>query len=215
MSTPTVTELQAAWRRRDYSTNPVRRAAITLLADGRPATPAALAAATGRSIQQIQAHIDNARRAGVEVKDGAIVGLALTLRPTEHRFRVRGHDLYTWCGFDALFLPIMLGERAEVASTCPVTGTPIHLTVEPDGTVSAATPDTAVVGIVGEEVISCAAVAGHGPATCAQMPLFASRQAGERWLADHPGVAVVDLTAAREVARAYVLALKERADRAC
>lgn len=57
----------------------------------------------------------------------------------------------SFCGFDALFLPIMLDDRADVASTCPVTDTEIRLTVEPDGTVSAASPATVVVGIVGEE----------------------------------------------------------------
>jgi hypothetical protein len=64
-----------------------------------------------------------------------------------------GHDLYTWCGFDALFLPIVLGERAEVAWTCPVTGEAIHLTVEADGTISGAEPPGVVVGIVGPQVM--------------------------------------------------------------
>jgi hypothetical protein len=35
-----------------------------------------------------------------------------------------------------VFLPIVLGERAEVATTCPATGTAIRLTVGADGTVS-------------------------------------------------------------------------------
>jgi hypothetical protein len=38
------------------------------------------------------------------------------------------------------------------------------------------------------------------------MPLFASRQAGERWQAGKPGVGIVDLLDAREIARAYVAA---------
>lgn len=141
---------------------------------------------------------------GVEVEDGAIVGAALTLRPTSHRFRVRGHDLYTWCGFDALFLPILLGERAEMTSTCPVSGVAIRLTIEADGTVSAATPAEVVGGIVGEDVMSCCTAAGADSDICTQMPFFASRDAGERWLADHPGIAIVDLDSAREIARAYV-----------
>lgn len=204
MTTPNITDLEAAWSRRDYSTNNASRAAINLLADGKPASLTALAKATGQSIDQIQAYIENVRREGVEVEDGAVVGLALTLSPTGHRFRVRGNDLYTWCGFDALFLPIILGERAEVSSACPVTGAEIRLTVEPDGTVSAAAPSTAAVGIVGEEVTSCCSVAGPESAICTQMPFFASREAGERWQADHPAVAIINLKDARGVARAYV-----------
>ncbi|MPZ25940.1 MAG: alkylmercury lyase [Micromonosporaceae bacterium] len=204
MSTPTIASLKAAWSRRDYSTNRASRGAVDLLANGRPVTPEALAGRTGMSVDQARAHVGRIRAEGAEVVDGAIVGLALTLHPTGHRFRVRGHDLYTWCGFDALFLPIMLGERAEATSTCPVTGAEIQLTVQPDGTVSAATPGTVVVGIVGEEVTSCCSVAGPDSAICAQMPFFASREVGERWLPGHPGVAIVDLDEAREIARAYV-----------
>jgi alkylmercury lyase len=178
-------------------------AALDRLADGRPATPAALAAATGRGLDEVRAYVEHARRTGAEVEDGAIVGNALTLRPTGHRFRVRGNDLYTWCGFDALFLPIMLGERAEVASTCPVTGEAIRVTVEPDGTVSAAAPASAAVGIVGQEITASCHAAGPGSEICSQMPLFASRENGIRWQAAHPGVRIVDLNEAREIARAY------------
>jgi alkylmercury lyase len=163
-----------------------------------------VSAATGASLDQVAAAIAHARSMGVEVEAGAIVGAALTLRPTNHRFRIRGHDLYTWCGFDALLLPILLSERAEVTSTCPVTGVDIRLTVEPDGTVSAATPAEVVVGIVGEDVTSCCTAAGPGSDICTQMPFSASRDAGERWLDTHPGVAVVDLDSAHEIARASV-----------
>jgi alkylmercury lyase len=184
----------------------MNRAAIGLLADARPVTAEALAAATGEPVAHIKAYIEAAAGHGYEVEDGALVGAALTLRPTRHRFLVRGHDLYTWCGFDALFLPIMLGERAEVASTCPITGTDITLTVEADGTPSAASPESTVVSIVSHDVTSCCTTTGPQSDICTQMPLFASRQAGERWQAGHPGVGIVDLHDAREIARAYVAA---------
>lgn len=204
--TPTLAELKATWSRRDDSTTSASQAGINMLADGEPVTAATLAEAIGVSIDQAESYIDDAKRVSVEVEDGAgaVVGAALTLRPTRHRFRVRGNDLYTWCGFDALFLPIILGERAEVASTCPVTGAEIRLTVEADGTVSAANPSPIVVGIVGEEITSCCTVSGPDSEICTQMPFFASGDAGERWVADHPGVAIVSLADAREVARAYV-----------
>jgi alkylmercury lyase len=205
MTTPSIGDLQIMWSSRAYSTNSASRAAINLLADGRPVTPEALATATGMGIEDVRTYVETARRSGAEVEDGAIVGIALSLRPTKHRFRVRGHDLYTWCGFDALFLPIILGERAEVVSSCPVTGVEVRLTVEPDGTVSAVAPDAVVVGIVGEAVTSCCTVAGPESAICAQMPFFASREAGERWQGDHPGVAIAALDQAREIARAYVM----------
>lgn len=205
LSSPSLSELRAAWTARSGVATAVgNRAAINLLADGKPATATALAEARGTSVDQARASIEEARRHGVEVDDGAIVGMALTLRPTKHRFRVRGNDLYTWCGWDALFLSIMLSECAEVASSCPVTGTEIHLVVEADGTISAVSPDTVVVAIVGQQVTACCSVAGPDSEICTQMPFFATREAGERWQADHPGVAIVDLDDAREIARAYV-----------
>ena len=38
-----------------------------------------------------------------------------------HRFEVAGRTLYTWCAWDSLFLPQILGQEAEVESTCPLT----------------------------------------------------------------------------------------------
>jgi alkylmercury lyase len=211
MATPTVEDLRRFWTTRsDFGADRTGLVVANLIAEGKPATPEALAAETGLGIEDVTAGIEAARQHGVEVENGAIVGAALTLRPTQHRFRVRGHALYTWCGFDALFLPIALGERAEAGSRCPVTGTEIRLIVEPDGTVSAVTPASVVVGIVGDEVASSCASTGPASAVCTQMPFFASRDTGERWLADHPGVAIVDLDEARMVARAYVEAMVAR-----
>jgi alkylmercury lyase len=203
-STPTVDELRDFWGRQDLIAEAALRNGINLLANGQPVSPEALAAVMGIPLKDACSYIDLARSTGLEVENGAVVGAVLTLRPTPYRFHVRGNDLYTWCGFDALFLPIMLGEPAQVASTCPVTGTPIRLTVQADGTVSDVTPGTVVVGIVGEQITASCSVVGPDSAICSQMPFFVSREAGERWRADHPGVAIVDLNDARSIGCAYV-----------
>jgi alkylmercury lyase len=203
-STPTLKELRDYWGRQDLFAIAALRSGINLLADGRPVTPEALSAEMGTSVEEARSYIDIGRSMGLEIEDGAVVGAVLTLRPTSYRFRVRGNDLHTWCGFDALFLPVMLSEPAQVASTCPVTGIPIRLSMQADGTVSDAIPGTAVVGIVGEQIAASCSVVGPDSTICTQMPFFASRDAGERWRADHPGVAIVDLDDARSIARAYV-----------
>lgn len=200
---PTLEALRTAWSERDYSTTEERRTLIRMLADGKPLTAEALAHATGIEASEVPALIEAARALGVEVEDGAVVGAALTLRPTAYRFRVRGHDLYAWCGFDTIFLPMIIGEPATVASTCPVTGQEIRLTVAPDGTATEVQPPGVVVAVVGDEIMSCS-TSGPDSVICTQMPFFASRQAGETWSADHPGTAILDLTQARSVARAYV-----------
>ena len=50
---------------------------------------------------------------------------------------------------------------------------------------------------------------GPGSAVCSQMPLFATRGAGLRWRVDHPGVAIVDLADACDIAHTYVRNVKD------
>jgi len=67
-------------------------------------------------------------------EDGRVIAFSgLSLTPTAHRFTVGGRQLYTWCAWDTLFLPAMLGRPADVESTCPVTGSHVRLTVDPNG----------------------------------------------------------------------------------
>ena len=63
---------------------------------------------------------------------GNIVGAALSIRETPHRVRVSGKDLFAWCSLDTLFIPGLLGETAEVESTCPSSGELIRLTIAPE-----------------------------------------------------------------------------------
>jgi alkylmercury lyase len=57
----------------------------------------------------------------------------LSLAPTAHRFIVRGTVLYTWCAWDGLFLPELLGADALIESRCSLTGETIQLSVDSEG----------------------------------------------------------------------------------
>lgn len=213
MTIPTTDAVRDTWSRRARETPLGERAAVFLavlerLADGIPASPDDLAAATGLPVDEIRRLVAASASIGYEVRDGAIIGAALTLNPTAHRFRVRGNDLHTWCGFDALFIPLLIDERAEVRSTCPVTGADIHLRVEADGSVHDVTPAETVIAVVGSEVTSCCPTTGPGSAICTQMPFLSSRRAGEVWLRGRDGVAVLDLESAMEVAAGYARAVR-------
>lgn len=210
MATPTRAELLDVWTRRATATGGGRwlRATIDLLADGVPVDATRIAAATGMSESAAAEQLVAARTVGYELDNkGRLVGAALTLNPTPYHFRVRGNDLYAWCGFDTLFLPILLGERATVTSTCPETRRGIELTVEADGTFGAVTPATATVAIVGHVVTCRCHRTGPNSDVCAQMPLLADPDAADRWTAQRAGVAAVDLHDASGLARAYVRAL--------
>lgn len=208
MTIPTTDDLLATWTGRAIDRmvgerGPFTAAVLDRLADGLPADADHLAAATGLDHHEVQQRIAAAEATGYETRDGAIIGAALTLNPTAHQFTVRGHQLHTWCGFDALFLPILLDEPATARSTCPVTGDPIHLAIGPDGTAAHVEPATTHVAIVGPEIAACCDTTGPGSDVCTQMPFLSSAQAGQTWLKGRSGVAVVDLDTALEVARAY------------
>src|SRR5438445_5333449 len=47
--------------------------------------------------------------------NGRIIGFGgLAVREMPHRFRIDGRTLYTWCAWDSLFIPVILGLEAEV-----------------------------------------------------------------------------------------------------
>jgi alkylmercury lyase len=141
------------------------------------------------------------RETGLEFDgDGNLVGAALTLRPSPHRFRVAGRDLFAWCSLDTLFLPGLLEETAEVESACPVTGVPIRLRVTPDR-VEAYSPATTVLSIVLPGISCSTDRTGPASSVCSQMFFFANRSAAESWVRDRAGVAVLTVEEAFELAR--------------
>ncbi len=97
-------------------------------------------------------------------EQGRVVGAALTTRKTPHAVAVAGRSLFAWCALDTLFIPGLLGEVAEVESTCPVSKAPIRLTVTPEG-VSAVSPPTAVLTVVLPGVGSSGATTGPASPT--------------------------------------------------
>ncbi|MCZ6463820.1 MAG: organomercurial lyase [Proteobacteria bacterium] len=91
---------------------------------------------------------DRLATVGVQVDEaGHVVGAALTARETPHRIEVGGVALYAWCALDTLFISGLLSERAEVASSCPVTGESVRVTVTPEG-VESHSPAGAVLSVV-------------------------------------------------------------------
>jgi alkylmercury lyase len=125
----------------------------------------------------------------------------LANRPTPHRFAVDGALLYTWCAWDSLFLPELLGKRALVESACPETGILIRVsvapdridTVEPSGAVmSFLLPDAAVLRTNATNVVT---------SFCHYIFFQASAEAGARWTARHKGTFVLTLGQAIELAK--------------
>jgi alkylmercury lyase len=164
--------------------------AVRLLAHGGPVTLVDLAAAAG-------VEVDDLRNApagqDIEYDDQyRIIGWGLTLNPTPHSYTVDGQRLYTWCAADALLFPAILGTPAQIESRCPTTNTIIRLTVDPHAGVSNVSPTTAVISIPGSEMDTTSVRA----TTCNPGRFFATAEAADDWLAQHPDGAVLPVAEA-------------------
>src|SRR5919106_4240716 len=127
-----------------------QRLAIALyrrLARGEPVPAGSLAAELGADEDEVEGTLKG-WPAVHRSDEGAIVafgGLAIPAMP--HRFRIDGRLLHTWCAWDALFIPELVGRTAEVESQSPVSGDLVRLTVAPEAIV-AADPHEAVVSML-------------------------------------------------------------------
>lgn len=175
-------------------------ALLRALACCAPVTPDDLAAATGRSVEEVRAGLGALADTEYD-EQGRIVGHGITLNPTPHVFEVGGHRLYTWCALDTLIFPAVIGQSVRVSSPCRVTGTPIHLEVGPKRVVSVE-PATAVVSIITPD--GAAAVRS---AFCNQVHFFASPTAAAPWLREHPDTSVLGVRDAFDLGRQLIAAL--------
>ena len=180
---------------------PLFRTVLRLLVRGEPVTVAAVAAAAGRDERDVAEAID-AFQPVERDESGRIVGMGLTLNPTPHRFRVDGRDLYTWCALDTLVFPNLLGVRADVESPCHKSGTPVRVTVTPDG-VTAVEPGSAVVSVVPIE---------RSPnirtAFCDHVHFFRSAEDATTWLAEHEGGRILPVREAFALGRSFAAGLQ-------
>jgi alkylmercury lyase len=154
--------------------------AVRLLAEGEPVEIERLAAASGWPPDAVQAALDE--QTSAERDDRArLVGLALTLRPTRHRFTVDGRALYAWCASDTLMFPAILGRPGVVESTCPHTGRPICIELTPEGVERLDPPDAVV-----SAVRPAGTLADVRTTTCAHGHFFSSPAAAGGWAHQHP-----------------------------
>ncbi|WP_404348520.1 organomercurial lyase MerB [Phycicoccus jejuensis] len=177
---------------------------LRLLVDGEPVTLEQLAAASGRTV-------DDVRRGLAAVPDteyddqGRIIGQGLTLRPTAHRFTVAGEELYTWCALDTLMFPALLERAARIESVSPVGGDAIRVGVDPAGGVTSVEPSTAVVSLFNPDEIT-----SIRSSFCNQVHYFTSPQDAADWLAGHPEAEVVTVADAFQLGVALTASLLGR-----
>ena len=178
----------------------VQLALYRLIAAGLPVEVEGLAQAVGRDRVEV-AEMLGAIPASNFLYDsgGRMVGFrGLGQVPTRHHLGFAGKRLYAWCAFDCLFLPALLGGAIEIASSCPVSGAEIRLSVAPEG-VNAAVPEATVLSFVTPEAAKMRAELRD--VFCCHVNFFAGVEAAAAWCATRPGATVLTLDQGSELAR--------------
>ena len=157
---------------------------LGLLAGGKPASLEEIAAAVGRSPEEVRGALDRFPSAEWD-EQGRVVGLGLTLRLTPHRLELEGQTLFAWCALDALLFPVLLRRPSSIESPCRGTGEPVHVEVTPAG-IEAVEPPSAVVSIVAARDLATVRSVG-----CNNTHFFSSPEAASRWLQKHPEATIV------------------------
>lgn len=155
-------------------------AVLRELAKGNSVSREALGAVLDWPANRVAAALDHAPSTEYD-SDGNIVGYGLTLRETPHLFEIDGRRLYAWCALDTLIFPVLIGKTARVLSRCAGTGTPISLTVGPDGVRNVEPAEAAV------SLVRLDASPDVRRSFCCHVHFFASPSAAGGWLSQHDG----------------------------
>ncbi len=135
---------------------------------------------------------------------GHVLGFGgLAAGPMHHRFEVDGRMLSTWCAWDSLFIPEILGRPARVVSPDPESGEPVRLVVTPDR-IESVEPAGAVVSFIMPDAQAFGSSAVNVIVKfCHFIFFFSSRTSGERWVAKHPDTFLCSLDDAFTLAKRH------------
>src|SRR5438128_12064718 len=107
---------------------PIALSVYRLLARAQPVNASDIARAAGVPRDKVEQRL--AEWPGVFLQDGGVVGFwGLAIPEMRNRFEVDGRILHTWCAYDALFIPELIGTTARVRSSDPQSGEYLALTV--------------------------------------------------------------------------------------
>jgi len=127
-----------------------------LLGNGTAVTFAALAQKLSMDVKETGTLLSELPPSAIQYNDGGVITafIGLSLAPTPHRLLLDHRVLYTWCVFDGLFLPEILGKSANIITHCPVTGEKISVHLASDKLISYE-PRDAVMSVVTPDAQSC------------------------------------------------------------
>ena len=170
------------------------------LASGKPISIASIAEHLGTPLETASRLLNLVPPSAIELDDdGHIIGfVGLSLAPTAHRFETAERSLFTWCVFDALFLPSLIEQAATLHTTCPNSHTDIEIKVT-SSSVAAIAPDSPVMSLAKTDTKSCCK--DLRGAFCDQVNIFADQAAFDEWRLDRSDAISVSLSQAFSLAQ--------------
>lgn len=167
------------------------------LAQGEPVSHARLPRVAGVPEDAVETALG--RWPGVFYDDERrVIGFGgLSVYETSHGFELDGRQLWTWCAWDTLFLPELIGADARVSSNCPATGEKITLTVGANGVSNLKPPGAVVSFLIPSKPFDANVIQSF----CHFVHLFASWETGEQWTAEHEGTFLISVDDAYELGR--------------
>jgi alkylmercury lyase len=208
-ATPTPDEYWRALEPHVRGFSDERRVAVVLyreLAKGGPVDEAQLGRSLGLCTEGVRKLLnrDTLKHFIHSDREGRIIGFGgLATVPMHHRFQVAGRDLWTWCAWDSLFIPEILGRRARVASRDPEGRELVRLVVTPER-IETVEPNQTVISFIGPDAQAFSASATDVMAKfCHFIFFFTSRSSGERWIGKNPGTFLYPLDDAFALAKRF------------
>jgi alkylmercury lyase len=173
----------------------VALATYRLLAVGAPVGAGQVAAYAGLDAPRVESLLSSWPGVFRDEAENVVGFWGLSIRELgPHRFHVDGVSLSAWCAWDTLFLPELLGKPADVRSRSPLDSEAIALRVSLERIEHASPPDLLVSMVPARESDDFIRT------FCHQIHFFATRDEGDRWIAEREGAFLIPLADAFELA---------------
>jgi len=131
-------------------------------------------------------------------QDGNVFAFGgLSIAEGNHEFHVDCQKLYTWCVFDGLFLPQLLGRPATLITHCPTTDIKIEIDLDP-ARIIRVNPAQPVMSLVAPDGDACCE--DLRGAFCNHVNFFADENAFASWASERTDVTWISTERAHSLA---------------
>lgn len=167
-----------------------------LLAEGTPVDVNSLAESVSLSQSTVKEMIQKWPDVYYDGEQHIIGYGGLTFKPTKHKIMFDNRTLYTWCAWDTLFLPAILGKTLEIESHCPIDDSIVKIRVNQEG-VKSIEPKEAVISFMlpSKECIQKDIQSNF----CHYINFFPSTEIGHEWIKEHSKTYIISIEEAFKI----------------